>query len=71
MFESIIPFLRDATVIGYMFLLRIGVPLIVTLFVGWWLQRKLAERDARLAAEWKQTRAARQAATVENKVTSS
>jgi hypothetical protein len=47
MFESILNFIRDVVVIGYMFVLRIGVPIIVTLFMGWWLERKLAEWDAK------------------------
>ncbi len=47
MFENIIPVIRDLVVIGYMFVLRIGVPLIVTLFIGWWLERKLVEWDAK------------------------
>lgn len=51
MFEEIIAFVRDAIVIGYMFVLRIGVPIIVTLFMGWWLERKLAEWDAKEIAE--------------------
>ena len=46
MFENILAFIRDFVVIGYMFVLRIGVPIIVTLFMGWWLERKLAEWDA-------------------------
>jgi hypothetical protein len=51
MLESIFSFIRDAVVIGYMFVLRIGVPILVTLFVGWWLERKLVEWDARDVAE--------------------
>lgn len=47
MFENMLAFLRDAIVIGYMFVLRIGVPILVTLFLGWWLERKLAEWDAK------------------------
>lgn len=47
MFENIFAFIRDFVVIGYMFVLRIGVPIIVTLFMGWWLERKLAEWDAK------------------------
>lgn len=37
MLENIFAFIRDAVVIGYMLVLRIGVPILVTLFVGWWL----------------------------------
>ncbi len=47
MFENIFPVIRDLIVIGYMFVLRIGVPIIVTLFIGWWLERKLVEWDAK------------------------
>lgn len=61
MFDQILNFARDVVVIGYMFVLRIGVPIIVTMFIGWWLERKLAEKDARLAAEWKQRKADKQA----------
>jgi hypothetical protein len=45
--ENIFNFVRDFTVISYMFVLRIGVPIIVTMFVGWWLERKLKEWDAK------------------------
>lgn len=45
MADEIFQFTRDVVVTAYMFVLRIGVPLIVTLFVGWWLERKLAEQD--------------------------
>lgn len=37
--------LRDVIVLAYMFVLRLGVPLLVTLMLGKWIQRKLAERD--------------------------
>lgn len=47
MFENILSFIRDFVVISYMFVLRIGVPIIITMFVGWWLERKLAEWDAK------------------------
>lgn len=51
MFENIFAFIRDVAVIGYLFVLRIGVPIIATLFLGWWLERKLVEWDARDLAE--------------------
>ena len=35
--------LRDVLVIGYLFVLRIGVPLLVTLLLGSWLQKILQE----------------------------
>ncbi len=57
MLESIFEFIRDAVVIGYLFVLRIGVPIIVTLFLGWWLERKLAEWDAKDIAELEKQRA--------------
>lgn len=40
-------FLRDAIVLTYMLFLRIGVPLLVIVFVGKWIQRKMAETDLR------------------------
>lgn len=58
MLENILAFIRDATVIGYMFVLRIGVPIIVTLFAGWWLERKLVEWDAQDIAELAKKQAA-------------
>ncbi len=38
MFQDVI----DALVIGLMFVLRIGVPIALTLVVGYWLEKKLA-----------------------------
>lgn len=38
--------LRDVIVLGYMFVLRIGVPLLITIMLGKWLQLKLEQRDA-------------------------
>lgn len=57
MFENIFPVIRDLVVIGYLFVLRIGVPIIVTLFIGWWLERKLKEWDARDAKALEEQRA--------------
>jgi hypothetical protein len=37
--------MRDVIVLAYMVGLRVGVPLLITLFAGKWIQRKLAERD--------------------------
>ncbi len=37
---------RDVLVIAYMFVLRIGVPLIITLMLGAWLKRLLEKEDA-------------------------
>ncbi len=44
--ESIVNLIRDILVIGYMFVLRIGVPLIITLMVGAWLRKMLEEKPA-------------------------
>lgn len=60
MFENIFPVIRDLVVIGYLFVLRIGVPIIVTLFIGWWLERKLKEWDARDAQALEEQRAKEQ-----------
>lgn len=57
MFENIFAFVRDAAVIGYLFVLRIGVPIIATLFLGWWVERKLVEWDARDLAELEKSKA--------------
>ena len=60
MFENIFPVIRDLVVIGYMFVLRIGVPIIVTLFIGWWLERKLVEWDAKDRAALEKEQAVKQ-----------
>lgn len=39
--------LRDGIVLAYMLFLRIGVPLIVIVFAGKWIQRRMAESDMR------------------------
>ncbi len=36
---------RDVFVIGYMFVLRIGVPILITLMIGAWLKRLLEEHE--------------------------
>ncbi len=43
--ESIMAFVRDVLVIGYMFVLRIGVPLLITLMLGTWLRKLLEEKQ--------------------------
>ncbi len=43
--ENIISIVRDILVIGYMFVLRIGVPLLITLMVGAWLKKLLEEKQ--------------------------
>ena len=42
--ESFREFVRDAVVIGSMFALRIGVPLLITLLFGWGLRKWLEEK---------------------------
>lgn len=37
--------LRDVIVLAYMIFLRVGVPLLVIVFAGKWIQRKMAESD--------------------------
>ncbi len=36
---------RDTLVIAYMFVLRIGVPILITLMIGAWLKRLLEEHE--------------------------
>ncbi len=45
--EDFFGFLRDLFVVGYMFVLRIGVPLLITLMLGAWLKHFLEEREAK------------------------
>ncbi len=42
---DILAILRDALVLGYMFVLRIGVPLLITLMIGAWLRKLLEEKE--------------------------
>ncbi|OQY91503.1 MAG: hypothetical protein B6D41_09350 [Chloroflexi bacterium UTCFX4] len=60
MSENIFSALRDLIVLAYLFTLRIGAPIIATLFIGWWLERKLTEWDAREAEALEQQRAIEQ-----------
>jgi hypothetical protein len=39
--------LRDVIVLAYMIFLRVAVPLLITLFIGKWIQRKMAEQELR------------------------
>ncbi len=39
---------RDVLVIAYMFVLRIGVPLLITLMIGAWLRRMLEEKEEKI-----------------------
>ena len=41
MSNNILDLLHDALVIGYLFVLRIGVPLLITLLIGQWLHKLL------------------------------
>ncbi len=43
--DSILPVVRDILVIAYMFVLRIGVPILITLMIGAWLKRLLEKED--------------------------
>lgn len=45
--ETLIPIVRDVLVIGYMFVLRLGVPLLITLMLGSTARKWLEENDAR------------------------
>ncbi len=49
--EDLIGFLRDLFVVGYMFVLRIGVPILITLMLGAWLKHFLEEREAKVMPE--------------------
>ena len=42
---DILGIMRDVMVIGYMFILRIGVPILITLMIGAWLKRLLEEHE--------------------------
>jgi hypothetical protein len=49
MLDTIIPVVRDILVIGYLFILRIGVPLLITLMLGSAAKKWLEASDAREA----------------------
>ncbi len=42
---DILAILRDVMVLGYMFILRIGVPILITLMIGAWLRKLLEEKE--------------------------
>lgn len=42
---DILAVIRDILVVAYMFVLRIGVPLIITLLIGSWLRRLTEEKE--------------------------
>ncbi len=42
---DLIGVVRDVLVIAYMFVLRIGVPLLITLMIGAWLRKLLEEKQ--------------------------
>jgi hypothetical protein len=43
--DSLLAFVRDLFVLAYMFVLRIGVPIIITLMIGAWLRHLLEEKE--------------------------
>lgn len=45
--NDIFDLLRDLIVIGYLLVLRVLVPLLCILFIGKWIQTKMAETDRR------------------------
>ncbi len=51
--NDIFAIVRDVLVIAYMFVLRIGVPLLITIMIGAWLRKLLEEKEP--AAEEKPT----------------
>ncbi len=53
--DSILALVRDILVVGYLFVLRIGVPLIITLMLGTWLRKLLEEKEK--PVEQEQTKA--------------
>ncbi len=63
--ETILAIVRDVLVIAYMFVLRIGVPLILTLMIGAWLRRLVEEKEDK-SEKVEQTQAAPE--TVKNQV---
>ncbi len=63
--ETILAIVRDVLVIAYMFVLRIGVPLILTLMIGAWLRRLVEEKEDK-SEKVEQTQAAPE--TVKNQL---
>ncbi len=51
--DNIISLVRDILVIGYMFVLRIGVPLLLTLMIGAWLRKMLEDKTEETETETK------------------
>ena len=47
MSDDIFPVLRDVIVLGYMFFLRIGLPLLCIVLIGKWIQVKMTQVDRR------------------------
>ncbi len=45
--EDIFRIARDVLVVAYMLILRVGVPILITLMIGAWLRKLLEEREAR------------------------
>ena len=49
MSADIFGIIRDVLVVAYMFVLRIGVPILITLMIGTWLKRLLEEHEEKPA----------------------
>ncbi len=43
--ENLLNLVRDLAVVGYIFILRIGVVVWLTLMLGWWLRKMLEEKE--------------------------
>ncbi len=48
MSTDLLGIVRDALVIAYLFVLRLGVPLLITLMIGAWLKQWLEEHAAKV-----------------------
>ncbi len=60
---DILAILRDGLVLGYIFVLRIAVPLLITLMIGAWLRKVLEEKEPASEAKPVQPPQAKQAPT--------
>ncbi len=43
--DNLLNLVRDLAVVGYIFILRIGVVVWLTLMLGWWLRKLLEEKE--------------------------
>ncbi len=43
--EDLLTLVRDVLVVGYIFVLRVGAPILITLMIGAWLKHFLEERE--------------------------